>query len=148
MPGRIRPEHHLLVWLQLGLFLALIWTHTWLARGIPWRLLELAGVLFGLWALAVMGLGQLRIHPEVADHAALRTHGPYRWVRHPMYTSVLTVAGALTLDAPSFLRAGLFAALAAVLVIKLGREEIMLAEKFPDYAAYARRTKRMLPGLW
>jgi len=40
-------------------------------------------------------------------------------------------------------------ALAALLALRLGAEEIMMAEHFGDeYAAYSARTKRFVPGVW
>lgn len=143
----IHPVHHLLVCLQVGLVVALVLTHTWLAHGM-WLLLELAGIVLGVWAVAAMRLGQLRIHPEVAGHAELRTSGPYAWVRHPMYTALLLAMAGVTLDRPTPVRLGLFAALAGVLVIKLLREERLLRKKFPGYAAYASRTPRLIPFVW
>lgn len=144
----IHPLHHVLVLLQLGLLVGLVFSHTWLAHAWPWRVLEGLGVLLGVWALIAMKWHQLRIHPEVSDHAELRTNGPYRWIRHPMYSSLLLVATSLTLDALSFGTTVFGLGLAAVLVIKLQREEALLRLAFPDYAAYAKRTARLVPGVW
>ena len=148
MKRPIHPLHHVLVLLQLGFLVALVCSHTWLARAWPWSVLEGLGVLLGLWALIAMRWRQLRIHPEVSAHAELRTTGPYRWIRHPMYASLLLVSTSLALDALSFWTTVFWLCLVVVLVIKLRREEALLRLAFPDYAAYARRTARLVPGVW
>lgn len=138
----------LLVGLQAAALLALVatgplWAGGWTAQGV-----EAAGVALGLWAVATMGLRHLRPTPEPAEGARLLRHGPYRWIRHPMYTATLLVAGALVLDQLSPARAAIWFGLAAVLVVKLRLEEELLLGRFPDYADYARRTRRLVPGLW
>jgi hypothetical protein len=47
------------------------------------------GAASGLYALAHNRLGILGIYPELPPDAELITSGPYRWVRHPMYTSLM-----------------------------------------------------------
>ena len=74
--------------------------------------------------------------------------GKGRWVRHPMYASVLLAAiGAVMLDATS-LRIGAFLLLLPTLYGKLSVEEELLREAYPGYAEYASRTKRVVPGVW
>ena len=79
----------------------------------------------------------------------LVTDGPYRWVRHPLYT-----VGTLLLTALSLLTANWFIALITVLAIVMivavviPREEANLIETFGDaYRAYKKRTGMLLPGL-
>ena len=79
----------------------------------------------------------------------LVTDGPYRWVRHPLYT-----VGTLLLTALSLLTANWFIALMTVLAIVMvvavviPREEANLIETFGDaYRAYKKRTGMLLPGL-
>ena len=138
----------LLVILQLGLIAALLATGPLRARHPAALALEIAAALLGAWAVWIMRRSRLRVLPEVAAGATLVTAGPYRWIRHPMYTAGLLLTGALTVDAPSPLRFGLWLALVAVLVAKLAREERLLRAHFAGYAEYARRTARLLPGLW
>lgn len=75
--------------------------------------------------------------------------GPYRWVRHPIYTSLLLMALATALASGrlgSFLG---FLLLVAGLVIKSQMEESLLLRHFPDsYAAYKARVKALVPFIW
>jgi protein-S-isoprenylcysteine O-methyltransferase Ste14 len=74
--------------------------------------------------------------------------GPYRWVRHPIYTGA-TVAIIGSGVAGGELR-GLVGALLilAGLVIKLFAEEARMRDTFPEYADYCRRTARLIPGVF
>jgi protein-S-isoprenylcysteine O-methyltransferase Ste14 len=138
----------LLVGLQATILLALLATGPVWAGGRIAQGVEAAGVALGLWAMATMGSRHLRPTPEPAEGARLLRHGPYRWIRHPMYTATLLAAGALVVDHVSMARAAIWFGLVTVLVVKLRFEEGLLMAKFPDYADYARRTRRLVPGLW
>ncbi|MGD9613233.1 MAG: isoprenylcysteine carboxylmethyltransferase family protein [Kiritimatiellia bacterium] len=68
-----------------------------------------AGGGLGLWALAAMPIRQLRVVPETHPAGRLVRSGPYRMIRHPMYSAVLLVAAGLlaTHPAPARLAMGL-----------------------------------------
>lgn len=72
--------------------------------------------------------------------------GPYRWVRHPLYTTASVILAALSLVAAN----GAMALLTALVMIGVPfiarREESQLLARFgPDYVAYMERTGRFLP---
>ena len=97
------------------------------ARPGPWELgIILAGGVLGLWALAAMPLRQMRIVPEVHPRGRLVRAGPYRLIRHPMYSAVLLVAFGLLATNPVPVRLAMGFALAVILAVKLVREERML----------------------
>ena len=81
-----------------------------------------------------------------ADHALVTT-GPYRWVRHPLYTTAGAMFIAIGLMAANWfilLFAGLVVFLVRALVVP--REEQALIAKFgDDFRAYRKRTGAMLP---
>ena len=110
--------------------------------------LGLGAAALGLWAVAAMGWRQVRPQAEVAPRARLRRGGPYAVIRHPMYASLLLGAGALLIQDFDWTRLAGGAGLALVLALKMRLEERRLLERFPDYAAYRRRTWRIVPGLW
>jgi protein-S-isoprenylcysteine O-methyltransferase Ste14 len=117
------------------------------ARGLAPGGLLLAAALLGLWTLTANRPGNFNIRPEPRHGGVLVTHGPYRWVRHPMYTAVLLAAAAAALAAGGVPDALLWAALLAVLWAKADVEERALLGCFADYAGYRGRTWRFLPGL-
>ncbi len=118
------------------------------ARPPVWLALEIAGFLLGLWAVAAMRLGCFNITPEVPANGWLVQRGPYQIVRHPMYAAILLIGLALVGSAPTALRWLALALLAANLLIKLLYEERLLRSAFPAYAAYQRRTKRLIPFIF
>ena len=112
---------------------------------------QMAGTVLRWVGGAAILIGALRlgagvsVHPAPTASAELRTNGPYRFVRHPIYTGVLLVAGGIAVTAGSPGALVVFAALAAVLSVKARFEERLLARRFPDYDTYARSTPRFLP---
>lgn len=140
-----------LVALQLALVIGLVITTHWPVAPRAWPLtlflLATAAVL-GLWALGFNRWGNFNIRPELRSGARLVTGGPYRWIRHPMYASVLLGVGALVYADPRLWRVALLVALLVVLMTKAAREESYLRAAFPEYPAYASRTWRLVPFVY
>ena len=116
--------------------------HWWLAVG------PVAGVLLGARALLAMRRGRLSPLPEVRPGAVLVTRGPYRFLRHPMYTALLLIFVPLTFNRPAPARWTALGVLCLALVLKMGYEERLLRSRFPEYGAYAARTWRIIPGVF
>ena len=129
--------------MALILFAGPLWPTHWSLQGM----MVLGGVI-GLWAFLAMGLRNLRAFPEIPQHGWLVVHGPYRWVRHPMYTSVLVFTLGWTVEHPLPFRVALWGGLLVTLLIKLRYEESLLMERFPEYDNYRRQTKRLIPFVW
>ena len=119
-----------------------LWPTHWGLVGM----LVLGGVI-GLWSFLVMGLGNIRAFPEIPQRGRLVVDGPYRWVRHPMYTSLLLVTLAWTVEHPLPFRLILWIGLVVTLWVKLRHEEQLLLARFPSYERYRRETKRLIPFL-
>jgi protein-S-isoprenylcysteine O-methyltransferase Ste14 len=109
--------------------------------------LAAAGAAVGLWALAHNRPGNFNIRPTPRAGGHLVRTGPYRWVRHPMYTSVMLCAGAGAWAAASGWGWAAAAALVAVLATKARLEEQWMLQRHPGYAAYREGTRRFLPFL-
>lgn len=142
----------LLVALQFLLLGWLAWSSAAaLSRAdLPLDVPMLAGtaLLLGLWALTANRPGNFNIRPVPRPGGELVRHGPYRWVRHPMYTSLLlagAAAGRLAADNGTWLA---YAGLVAVLLVKSGVEERGLVARYPDYQDYRRGTRRFIPWLF
>ncbi|RVT48515.1 methyltransferase family protein [Rubrivivax albus] len=118
-------------------------------------LLLAAGVVLGLWALSANRPGNFNIRPQPRDGAVFVHRGPYRWVRHPMYSALLLAGlGAVRMagggdEGGSLPALGWVAwlVLLGVLWLKSSVEERALLRVFDGYAAYRQRSGRFLPGL-
>lgn len=120
---------------------------------VPGWLLAAAavGAVAGLAVVLVAGkaLGRgLTAVPLPNRHATLRTGGLYGLVRHPVYAGLLLAAGSVAVAGSSWWRVGVLGLLVVLLNVKARFEERHLARRFEGYAAYARRTPRLVPRPW
>lgn len=83
------------------------------------------------------------------DEHVLVTHGPYRWIRHPLYTVATLLFFSLGLvSESSLLIAAAVAAFLAIARFAVPREETQLEAKFGDaYRTYRQRTPAYIPRL-
>ena len=124
---------NLLVAMQFGLLigLAALALPNTVARTMPLGALVLAGAAFvlGTWTLIHNRPGNFNIHPAPKALGTLITTGPYRFIRHPMYTAVILLAASLACLSNSL--SGFFAwtALVGVLLLKSLFEEQWLRQQ-------------------
>lgn len=118
----------------------------------PW--IRLAGVPVAIAGLALFKWMFLHLGLNVTptsmprEHATLITSGPYRWVRHPMYSTVVLLVAATSLLTANVIVALGGIAMFALLAARSRTEEQRLVEKFGDaYHDYQQRTGRFLPRL-
>lgn len=109
-----------------------------------WWAIGLSGMV-GLWALEANRPGNFNIRPTPHANGKLVAHGPYRWVRHPMYTAVSLAGLGCPLALNSVLAWLLWAVLLLVLLVKALLEERWMAALHPSYAQYQARTRRFIP---
>jgi protein-S-isoprenylcysteine O-methyltransferase Ste14 len=122
-------------------------TGYWLASP-TWIWLEILGGALIAWAVATMKLRHVNPLPRPRRDTRLVTHGPYRWIRHPMYAAVLMITLALVVDSPSLPRLLVWVVLLVDLLLKIRHEEILLRRRFPEYVAYRKRTKQLIPFVY
>ncbi|MDR1723545.1 MAG: isoprenylcysteine carboxylmethyltransferase family protein [Tannerella sp.] len=128
---------------------------TWLGFGqfaLPdW--VRLAGFAVGVWAMwwfyvihRTLGDNWSPVLETRREHTLVVT-GPYRYVRHPMYTDMLLWAVSFSLlTANWFYASTLAVGLAILLSIRIPDEERLMAARFGDeYRNYMRQTKRLIP---
>lgn len=130
--------------LMVAGLLGLIATSSLLSRAPAVIAAQVAALALMVWARITFGLRSFHAAADPTE-GGLVTTGPYRFVRHPIYTAVCLFAFAGALAHLSLESLGL-----AILVLfgAVGRslcEEHLLIEHYPEYSNYAAKTKRMLP---
>lgn len=114
-----------------------------------WLLFLSAALAFTGNALALLVLNRLgRSFSIMSEARRLVTDGPYRVVRHPLYLCEGIAILGIFLPYWGWPAALLFFTQIAVQLLRLRNEEQVLREAFSEYADYARRTARLIPGLW
>ena len=120
------------------------------------------GPALAVFALALVVLGLLvaywaRVHLGrnwsgeviVKENHTLITSGPYRWIRHPIYSgmTVALIGTALATGAPyGFIAVGL---IVFGFLVRVRLEEALMRETFPgEYDNYSRHTARLIPGVY
>lgn len=116
---------------------------------------EFSGWVFGLWGTAIGWWALYHLSTQwrllaavTADHQLITT-GPYRWIRHPIYASLLSILlMTLTVRAPGW---GALVSLALYLLgteVRISAEDRLLESRFGDeFDAYRRRTPAYVPFL-
>ena len=110
--------------------------------------IEAIAVALTLWARRVLGKNWSGAIATNVDHELIRT-GPYRNVRHPIYTGILgTYLGVTIVSGEAHALIGLALALIAY-ARKIRMEEAHLCGAFGDaYADYARNSWRLIPRVY
>jgi protein-S-isoprenylcysteine O-methyltransferase Ste14 len=147
-------------WLSLGGIIAVViyiinpeWM-AWSALPLPiwfrWAGvgMALSGFVLLQWAQNTLGKNWSD-EPRLMKGQALITSGPYRWIRHPIYTAFL-----LILSSPLLISANWFIGMLWIgstvldVIARMKVEEELLLRQFGDqYRAYQMRTGRLFPRL-
>ena len=114
--------------------------------------LRWAGILLGIGSLALLAWSDhhlgvnfshfLRIR---SDHALVQT-GPYRWIRHPIYTSGILFFLAMLLASSNWVVGLCWSGVLVLYAYRIPREESMMLDEFGEmYRQYSKTTGRLLP---
>jgi protein-S-isoprenylcysteine O-methyltransferase Ste14 len=116
-------------------------------RGLMGAALVLLAVALICWALLVFR--SWRLLPKVEEGHQLCTAGPFGLVRHPIYLALdlLGVGSVMWVGTPLVIVGAIFLVVGGDL--RARKEEQLLLQAFgDDYRDYARRVRRLLPGLY
>ncbi|MET0790412.1 MAG: isoprenylcysteine carboxylmethyltransferase family protein [Polyangiaceae bacterium] len=108
----------------------------------------LAAVLsFALRRRAIRELGKMwSLHVEIRERHQLVVTGPYRWVRHPAYSSMILELASLGLLLQSRYTSLVVAALfVPTLIARIRIEEAALSKQVEGYSDYQRATPALIP---
>ena len=120
----------------------------WLTVRVVGLAVGLAGTVLLAWASVLLGRFLMHEAAVREDHA-LVVRGPYRLIRHPLYTGYLALllgSGVASLNAFVLL---LWPVSLLGILIQGASEEQLLAKRFGrEYERYAGRVGRLVPRLW
>lgn len=144
----------LVLWLSPFVYLVYPRWMAWSKLGIPeWA--RWLGIAAGILCIALIYWLFSSIRSGITPTSATRaehklvTSGPYRWVRHPLYTVGASLFISFGMIADSWFIAALGILAFIAMAIRTPKEEANLIEKFGDeYRQYMRRTGRFLPKLF
>ena len=135
----------LLVVLQFGLIGLMIFFSHGILNSVLGLTIFILGLAIGLWAISHNKRGNFNIQPNLRDGCELITTGAYRYIRHPMYTSVITMMFAVLLATPTLLELIFFITLIMILILKAKREENLWCGHDKTYTEYKKITKLFIP---
>jgi protein-S-isoprenylcysteine O-methyltransferase Ste14 len=109
--------------------------------------LQVAAFILFLWARVTFGRRSFHAVANPTE-GGLVMDGPYRYIRHPIYTAMCLFSSAGAVGHWQW-GAGLCAALIlAFAILRIKCEEAMVTARYPEYAQYAATTWRMIPYVY
>ena len=136
---------YILVALQFIFIAILVLNHGLHAPSTFALLIFFLGSGFGLYTLKCNTLSNFNITPEIKENAALITTGAYRYIRHPMYFSVLVMMLGVVVSKPTLLSLFIYVLLVVTLFLKTHKEEMLWVEQSSEYGNYRQKTKKIIP---
>lgn len=106
--------------------------------------LLILGILMGLLSLIQLNKN-LSPFPTPISGSKLIETGLYKYIRHPIYTSILFALLGYALYSASFYRLLITTILLVLFYLKSRYEEKLLSQKFKEYSDYKKRTGRFIP---
>ena len=110
-----------------------------------WGLRLLQAAMLALMIAAVMWFHR-RGSSDPAD--ALVTTGPYAYLRHPLYAALIHFVWAGAVDHSSWPVLGWAETVTAGAFTRMHVEEYTLKQQFPEYRAYKKRVKKLIPFVY
>jgi protein-S-isoprenylcysteine O-methyltransferase Ste14 len=106
--------------------------------------LQVMAVALMVWAR--LTFGRRSFHASADPTAGgLVTTGPYRYIRHPIYTALCLFGGVGIVAHWSLKSAALGALLFLGGLVRMLCEERLVKQSYPEYLEYSKATKRMIP---
>lgn len=117
-------------------------------------ILEALGIL-----LMVLGIGgyiysilflrhNWAISAAIKEKQTIVKEGPYKYIRHPMYSFMLIVVFGSGLLVSNYLILLYTPVIAILYYLRARKEEDLLKEAFPEYNNYIKETKMLIPGIF
>jgi protein-S-isoprenylcysteine O-methyltransferase Ste14 len=138
----------LFVFLQFLCLAVISLTGPLLAAPLFLAMMEILGLVIGIWAVFAMRIGFFNIAPEPLSWSVMVSRGPYQVIRHPMYLALLVTTLPLVISNFNMMRLVVWLVLLITLMLKMNHEESLLQQRFPEYVQYQKQTAKLVPGFY
>ena len=136
----------ILVIIQLICIALILLTGNLVPRSFPLQIIFVLALSLGIWALWIINFKNFRLTPNFPKDSRLVAKGPYKIIRHPMYSCLLLTTLMIVIDDFSITRISIWLILLIDLYLKLIYEEKLIIDRTTDYLIYKRDTrKRLIP---
>ena len=125
-----------------------LFTNTWIAEPEYLLVIQIAGAFLGFWAILAMSRSKLNVTPVPLEASLLIMNGPYKVIRHPMYTSLMMMLLPMLSTNASLVNILVFIVFMGNQMLKMLYEEALLRVRFPEYVTYSEKTWRLLPWVF
>ena len=109
-----------------------------------WLFIVVSGAVT-VWTFRHNRLGNFNVVPDIKEDAKLITTGPYRYIRHPMYSALFFGMLGVVCYLSHWINWLLLGMLVIVLTLKARREERLWCDHHDGYACYKEGTKLFIP---
>ena len=133
----------------IGILIFFIFIQTPYVMNVFALTIQILSGFIALWAvLHLQHNWRINILPDPRTGATLVQTGPYQYIRHPMYFSILLFFTTSVVSQPTPDSILVLVLLFAVLIYKLHYEEQLLVEQVMGYRKYQREAKKLIPFIY
>lgn len=125
----------------------LILRKSFFAEGSILIAIQILAAMLMIWARITFGLRSFHAAANPTE-GGLVTTGPFKFIRHPIYASVIYFILASVISHPLMLNIFLVIVCCLGVTIRIYSEEKLILTKYPEYSDYAKRTKRIVPFIF
>ena len=132
------------IWVMTATVLAQLFRHALFADVPALVVVQILAALLMIWARLTFGWRSFHGAANPTE-GGLVARGPYRFVRHPIYSAILLFVWLGVASHPSWGNAALALITSAATAVRIATEEQLVRARYPEYSAYAARTKCLIP---
>lgn len=136
------------VFAQFILLIVIAWPLASLKISIVGLLFILFSLFIALSALMTNRPGNFNVRPHPKETGILIVHGPYKFIRHPMYSSLFFGGLGILFCQFSYWKLAAWLLLIVVLALKARIEEKSLCNHYEEYSTYQKSNKAFIPWVW
>jgi protein-S-isoprenylcysteine O-methyltransferase Ste14 len=143
----LKPSNFLVLSQFVCIFLLFWIGPTFSNKDLPF-MIQVIGMIIIFLTIRAFQHGKFSIFPRPKPNAPLLTHGPFFYVRHPMYLGLLLFTLGIVMNPISMWKILIYGLLVLIVLMKIHLEERSARKQWPAYESYALNTKKLIPYIW